>query len=247
MRPVVMMVRFSEDGRFRGEVGDFVTWCAAWRLENPDKITDLLLTKFCGMQPVPVARNRAVQVARKHYADMLCMVDDDMAPDPNFFPGAVEFLAKHPGPAVLAVPYCCAGPHEEVMAFEWTSFESNDPSSGFKLERIPRADAARRSGIGQVNNVGTGCILYRMDAFDAIQPPYYDYGYNADHTEITETEDCWCHRRMVIAGVPFYVDWDHWAGHAKVKVVPKPRLIDQAYIDQVYLSQAEAALRAKQP
>lgn len=245
MRPLVMISRLSVSGRFRGEISDFVAWATAWRLQNPEKILDLQLTKMVGIVPAPVARNRTVNFAKMQHADFLLMIDDDMLPDPNFFPVAVEFLRQHPGPAAIAMPYCCGGPHEEVMAFEWEAMESYAASGRFRLIRIPRPDAARRTGIGRVMNMGTGCVMYNMECFNAYQPPYYDYSYNPDHTEVVETEDCYCHRHLVLSGIPLYVDWDHWGGHDKQKMVPKPQLLEQKDIDTFYVDQAEALLRAR--
>lgn len=241
--PLVMLTRICVSGEHRAEVGELMAWSTCWQMQNPDKIADLIHAKIAGCTPAPVARNRAVQAARERNVDILLQVDDDMAPDPRAFAAIVEFLAKQDGPAAVGVPYCCGGPLEEVMCFDWAGCATGAASDRWKLQRIPREDAIRRTGIGRVANLGTGLIGYTMNCFDLYDPPYYDYNYDEKHLSVVETEDCFAHRNMSMRGARLHVDWDHWAGHVKKKVVPRPDVVGQEDIDSYYVRHAEANMR----
>lgn len=244
-RPLVRICPFAVSGSFRVEVGSWLAMAGAWQASNPDKLLDLQVVPYTGVKcvPTPVGRNRAVKQARQQNVDILFMIDEDMGVPFAFFEAALEFLKKQREPSAIGVPYCTAPPNEDVTVFERTGKESGAPDPRWKLDRIRREDAARREGIERVPNLGTGCIAYDLRVFDEIEPPWYEYGYNDDHTEVLETEDCHCHRRLCVAGVPLYVHWGLWAEHFKGKKVMRPGVLEQKHIDALYVAQAEANLR----
>lgn len=250
MRPHIWLSPIAVNGSLRYEVGMLLAYATAWRFENQAKIGELSIYPVQGVVPAPCARNQAVKLARNAKADILVMVDDDMSPSCPFLGTAIEFLIKHhmdgKGPAAIGSPYCCSPPSEDVLAFEHGSLESGCGTIPWKVHRIPREDAARRSGIQEVCNIGTGFIAYTMDCFDKITPPYFAYQYTDEfYTNIVETEDCWAHRRLQTAGVPLFVDWDHWSGHWKTKRVDKPVIVKRQDIDDFYMKQALGILSAE--
>jgi predicted O-methyltransferase YrrM len=193
--------------------------------------------------PAPVARNRLVKVCQERHVDVLFMVDDDMAPPPEFFRAAIKFLLNHKGPVAIGVPYCSGPPREDVMVFEWASGQSGTAETPWCVTNIVREDAARRTGIEAVPNLGTGCIAYKLSCFEALDRPYFNYSYNEDMTEVTETEDCFLHRRLNFAGIPLFVSWNHWAVHHKQKAVGRPVPVGTPEVLERFLKEHQAAKR----
>lgn len=241
MKAVVYVAPISVGGLVRIEVALFLARLVEWR-HTQDFVSQVLVGPQVNVVPAPCARNRAVRDARQAGADYLLMVDDDMAPEFAFFPAALAFLREHPGPAVVGAPYTSGSPKEDVMCFEWRSPESGTPAVRWKIERIAREDAARRTGIQRVDNIGTGCVLYDLLAFEKVKPPFYNYRLDAEGTVAVESEDCHLHRRLATAGVPIFADWDHWAGHWKPKCCGRPVPLRQEQIDSEYRDQAALEL-----
>ena len=242
MKPLVQISPIVVSGSHRVEVGLFYAWASAWQAANPQRVQDLYIVPTKQV-PAPVARNKCVKKARERGVDILFQIDDDMAPSLGFFEAALDFLMDQREPSAIGVPYCTAPPLEDVTVFELTTRESDAPERNIKMDRIRREDAARSTGIERVVNMGTGLIAYDMRVFDKLKTPYYRYGYNEDETEVIETEDCWCHRHMAMAGIPLYCHWDFWSGHWKSKLVGKPSLIKQDDLADIYIKEARANLR----
>jgi len=229
------------NGSHRFEIDEFLIQAAEHCLREPQlELYRMPISRV----PTPVARNVLVEECRKLKADVLFQLDDDMAPDPKFFEAALKFLLNHDGPAVLACPYVTAPPREDVLVFEWASGQSHTAESPWAVTNIVREDAARRTGIEEVANVGTGCIAFKMSCFDKIDPPHFDYTYEDErHLKVIETEDCQFGRRAHFAGIPLYVSWDHWAGHWKQKRASKPVAVTR--MDLMGKMQREAAADKK--
>ena len=236
----IVLARIAVGNTHRTEITDFVIRAETWTKESP-LVEDLFHTSI-GKTPTPVARNFAVSEAKRINADILVMVDDDMGPNPDWFPMAMTFLFSQPEPSVIVSPYCCAPPKEEVQIFEWQTDEANSRIRSYRTGHVNLDDAANRKGVQRIQNAGTGLVAYDMRVFDKIKPPYYDYGYDEHHTKVTETEDCFLHRRLNFADVPIWVSWDHWSYHFKVKAVGKPVSIALKEISELYLGQARAHL-----
>jgi predicted O-methyltransferase YrrM len=198
--------------------------------------------------PTNVARNFAADQLRQIKPDVVFMIDDDMWVQDGCFERMVDFLLNHQGPAVIGLPYCMGGVQENVCVFEWGSasnptIDENNLIHSWTQDQthlvvnVGREDAARRTGIERVANLGTGCIAYSGKCFDIIQPPWYDYTYNAKGTEVLETEECCFHRKLFFAGVPLYVDWDNWAQHHKSNWVGKPAIVTPEQLDNLHKHQ----------
>lgn len=220
--PLVQISPIAYSGSVRVEVATFLAHCSAWQVAHPDIIPwKVCLFPVTGATPASMARNLAVKQALETNVDILIMVDDDMDPACEFFETAIDFLMAQPEPSVIASPYCGKPPDENVMVLEYPK-ASEEPNPNPVL--IPREDAASRTGIGRVPNIGTGLIAYDMRVFGKIKPPYFDYVFSGDHTRVFETEDCYTNNRLHKAGVPIFCDWDHWSGHWKAKKVEKPTM-----------------------
>jgi methyltransferase family protein len=204
--------------------------------------------------PTDVARNHAadglLSLQKPIQPTVVFMIDDDMWVEDGCFEVMLDFLLNHHGPAVIGLPYCTGGLHEMPCVFEWGSAsnasidENNLPHSfandqNHLLINVGREDAARRTGIERVANIGTGCIAYRIECFEKFPPPWYAYTYNRKGTAVLETEECCFHRRLYFAGVPIYVHWDHWAQHKKDMWVGKPRVVTDEQIEALHLTQRQ--------
>lgn len=242
----VMVARLAVSGWHRAEVADFCLYASQHAHDNP-LIGGIVHSKF-GQTPAPVARNAAVAEAQRENIDVLVMIDDDMVVPGAFFGRACSFLFSHHGPAAIGVPYVCGGQNQRVQVFEWTTQANGAREHGFRSSHIPREDAARRTGIEQVLNIGTGCVAYNLSAFAKIAPPHFDYRYtDQTHSVLAETEDFYCHRKLYAAHVPVFVDWDSWAGHVKESKLSKPAIVSREEIDEIWLAQAGALLNSAKP
>lgn len=154
-------------------------------------------------------------------------------------PGQVEeHLRTWYAPATVAAPYCGPAPDECVYVFQWTAKETGAGNPQFALTMIPREDAALRSGFQEVPALPTGLILYDTRVFQSTKPPWYCYEYEDEYECVkVTTEDVYQTRNAGLAKCPQYVNWDAWAGHIKLKIVPKPEILTQDVV-QAHLAKA---------
>lgn len=213
-------------GEHRCEVGSILVEVTGHSLGDK-RINDVIHLPIKRV-PVSVGRNCIVAEARSRQCELIFMLDEDMWPAENFYRTAVNFLLAHDGPAAIASPYVMGAPDEKVNVFEYTTSRSAQdsipPNVAFVIDNIPRNDAALRTGIERIANVGTGYIAYKTSCFAKIKHPYFEYCYSDEtHTKVVETEDCWCHRKFHEAAIPMYVSWDHWSMHRKEYWAEKPK------------------------
>lgn len=207
-----------------------------YAMRNDPSIEKVFYEEFCDT-PIPMVRNQMVKHAKALGADYLLMVDSDNAPDiepggKEFWPTSWEFLKKHydKGPALIFAPYCGTPTHEVPYVFKWATVANEDAPEKFSLEMMNREEAALWSGIVDVAAGPTGLMLIDMRVFDLIDPPYFQYEYkDATQSEKASTEDVYFTRNASLNGIvklgynPLYCNFDSWAGHAKQKMVRKPR------------------------
>jgi hypothetical protein len=182
--------------------------------------------------PVSMVRNECMVVAEENNVDFVVMVDSDMIPDVHsgedgakpFWETAFDFAVNHDGPCVIGAPYCGGPPHENVMIFRWTDFQTGGADANFLLAQYSRYEAVSLTGIERVAALPTGLMLVDMRAIRKLPHPRFYYEYK-DHRQIAKasTEDVTFSRDLGLQGVPLYVAWDCWAGHYKSKVVVKPK------------------------
>lgn len=207
----VLILRIARGCWERCEVGTWLADCFCQHGMGRTK-TQTLMHGVIDGEPTPAARNSAVVAAKQARADVLVMVDNDMDPSPTFFAHAIEFLASRKGSVCIGSPYCGAAPERLVQATR-----IND------LVRFYREDAAEMNGDKLVSCIGTGLIACRMQCFDTLEAPWFDYEYtDALRHTVKTTEDFYFTRRLSEAGGRVYAAWDHWSGHAKTEVIQKP-------------------------
>lgn len=223
-----------------------------WLIDTSAKLAADSRFNFCFLKqndtPITMTRNKMFADARRMGADYLLIIDSDMAPDIElgrdpeakpFLESSLAFALAHPGPCVIAAPYCGPPPHENIYVFQWTNKESGVPveDAGLKLDQFSREHAALMRGITEVAALPTGLMLIDTRAFDILPQPYTYYEYEGDGAACaacgqkkagpqavkSSTEDVTFTRDLSMAGVRVYCNWDAWAGHVKKKVVGKPR------------------------
>jgi hypothetical protein len=203
--------------------------------------------------PISMTRNLAIRQAREAKADVIIMVDSDQVPDVHlgepgvkpWFDSSLAFLLEQYDkgkPVAIGAPYCGPPPHENVYVFQWRNFESDDPNLGHQLAQYDREHAAVMAGIMPVAALPTGLIMFDIRLFDLIAPPYFDYEYrDRFRSEKVSTEDVVSTRDMSLViqhklGYnPVFCNWDAWAGHAKPKIVGKPRIIEADKVSQRWM------------
>lgn len=180
--------------------------------------------------PITMSRNRCLKRAQQSGADIVLMVDSDMAPDLDipgakpFFSTTLDFMLAHEGPCVVGAPYCGGPPVENVFIFRWAKRADDHPNVDLHIAQYSREEAAARAGFEEVAALPTGLIMIDMRCLQYIDPPWFEYEYEDApfNTSKSTTEDVYFTRNLSLAGVPQYVNWDAWAGHVKRKTVGKP-------------------------
>ena len=129
---------------------------------------------------------------------------------------------------MIAAPYCGPAPVEEVYAFKWAQTETGGGNPNFKVANYDRYDAAGYKGILPAAALATGLMLIDMRAVKRLPHPRFYYEWtNEKQTHKASTEDVTFSRDLYLRGVPLYVNWDAWAGHHKLKLVPRPERIPE--------------------
>lgn len=208
----VLLMHIAHGRNERCEVGTWLVDCYVQMLRGlPVNLGNGLVDGF----PTSTARNSAVLEAQAAGADVLVQVDDDMLPSLSFFAHAVEFLSHHPGAVCIGSPYCGAAPAHNVQVMRRD------------FSRFGRDEAAAKTGDELVGAIGTGLLACRLECFERVEPPWFEYEY-ADryHATLIRTEDIHFTRRLTEAGGRVYCAWDHWSSHAKVEIVGKPEPAD---------------------
>lgn len=208
--------------------------------------------------PITHTRCRAVQMARESRSDVIIMVDSDNVIDWHlgedgtkpWFDSSFAFLLEQfdkGKPVAIGAPYCGPPPHENVYVFQWRNFESDDPNMGHQLAQYDREHAAIMAGIMPVAALPTGVTMFDMRLFDLIAPPYFDYEYRDKfHSEKVSTEDVVSTRDMSLVVQqklgynPIFCNWDAWAGHAKPKIVGKPRSLESDKVSKRWMNAMSA-------
>ena len=226
----VAIARISRGGQERVEIGTWLVACWCDPVVDPGTVLDSLDT--IDAEPTPAARATAVLRCRKMgYTanDVLIMIDNDMVPDienvghraDNFYNRAVRFLADHPGPYVIAAPYCGGPPKRDVQVV------------GVDGKRVMRAEAAKKRHIEQVAGIGTGLFAANLAVYDAVEKagnlPWFDYRYADEpmRATVSATEDMYFCEKLNAAGGKIFCDWEYWSAHSKTELVGKPKEWDK--------------------
>lgn len=237
------IVRFSYDGQERVEVGQWIARNAPI-LNNHPRVADVGWSCPIGY-PITCQRNAALAAAHRNGYHFVLFLDTDMVFDahcresfvnhPNlpvmsdqrpFMPAALDFALEHPGPCVIAAPYCAGPPEERVLVHRFHEYESNSanaPAQGLKLQCFSREEVMTRTGYEQVAALPTGMMLIDTRMCDVLHAPWFSYEYaDQDETRLAGTEDVVFSRNLYYLGIPQYCDFSGWACHVKNKHVGRP-------------------------
>lgn len=163
----------------------------------------------CVVQPainfaLPNAHNMLVEDARRHNCSHLLLLETD-----NTFPhDALLRLLAHDKPIVGASYLMRSAPHW-AMGRELDTTKPIDVSSG---------------GVREVSRLPVGCILIRMDVFDALSAPIWETPWNG---KTFETDDYYFCDKARSAGFSVWCDCDlsteigHMAWH-EMKLTNNP-------------------------
>ncbi len=230
---------YAGNGGYAAILPDIAFWWAETLVKlRKDERIEKVTYKSYSDTPITLTRNVAVETARQLGADVLLLIDSDNKPDcePDgkpFWESSFDFLYQHyeQGPVIVFAPYCGPPDYEVPYVFKWTNRE-NDAPLQFKLEMMSREEVTLWSGIQNVGAGPTGLMLIDMRiCTEVIDPPYFQYGFNATHSEKNTTEDVFFTRNASLNGIvklgynPLFCNFDAWAGHAKQKMVRRPRAI----------------------
>ncbi len=157
------------------------------RLEKPDPT--LLFRANTGT--IDVLRNGIVKMALEQGCSHLIMMDTDMW----FPPDTIMRLLAHNLPIVGAL-----------------CFRKYPPFEPFMQKDKKLIDEWQENELVEVDRTGTGCILYRMDVFNKISPPWFEFVKN-DEGEVLLGEDyCFCDK-LTSEGYRIFVDTGVMAEH----------------------------------
>ncbi len=119
---------------------------------------------------VAIARNNAVDEARKFGADFLLFLDSDM----EFPPTTLLRLLLH-RQAIVGATYVRRVPPFQVIGRALNPQPHPEPNGLIEMEVMP-----------------TGCLLIRMDVFDRLPRPCFRFGINEQHEQIIGEDFQFC-------------------------------------------------------
>lgn len=146
------------------------------------------------------ARNALVDMAIGGGFDWLLMLDDDMVPPQDL----IQRLLAHEKDICGALYYQRGGRYHPVI-LQRTILETGELHTSFLSHQDPRI---REPGLHAVDIIGGGCMLFKVDIFRKLMPPYFEY----ERVMGTDINIC---SRFLDAGVQPYVDTSIELGHVK--------------------------------
>ncbi len=160
-----------------------------------DKPTGSVCTTTHGQSPAK-ARNLIIEAAMEHDCTHILFLDDDMV----FPPDTLNKLMAHDLDVVSAYYLMRTYPHQGLI------FDYAEPNGKCKWYEVKPDEY----GVREVVATGLGCVLFKLDVFKKIEPPYVRLG------EIES--DGWCDdiglfKRLREAGVKIHLDLDCPVGH----------------------------------
>jgi hypothetical protein len=145
-------------------------------LQNPDYLTSIVLEY--NVSPVEEARNRAVIQAKKQGADWLLMIDNDIAPPPNF----LDVLGQ-------------AGPEHRIISLPALQLYHGIPvpvtmlnlnGQGYSVEPGP--------GFCEVAQGGGGCLFIHREVMEKVPAPLFRWQLNPDGPGVISEDYFFCEK-----------------------------------------------------
>lgn len=236
----IMLARFPYGGTERTEIVDWTASAAVWAARQADIDGGLKVWRISDT-PVTMCRNMAVKVAQESGADILVMIDNDMAPDIDrthpFLPSAFNFIKSrwNMAPTIIGAPYCMSAPSYAPVMGTW---RTHCEGAELRAAIYNREEAAAFTGIQPCSLQGTGLMAIDMRIFNGFEvngevvklpPPYFYYQYkDVTNTEKSATEDMVFSANATLLfakhGLEIgFVDWDSWSYHVKTEFIGKPK------------------------
>jgi hypothetical protein len=145
-------------------------------------------------------RNSLVNEAMREQCTHLFMLDTDQV----YHPDTVVRLLGHGLPVVGCLVHRRYPPFDPLMLRG-------------ELSRYRTVDEWREGDLVEVDATGTGCILFDMEVFRAIPPPWFE-NWTAEDGKLVGEDIGFCHK-LRAAGYRIYVDTSITAGHLSQIVV----------------------------
>ena len=144
-----------------------------------DALTALVLPESVGDADRVVWTGNAVAVQREMIArdavargaDLLAMIDDDIVVPPDALVRLIDALGADPRAALAGALYYSRDSARPMVVSRWVSSDTTSAA-------IPPFAGDR---VAQVDGVGFGCVVVRVDALRALTPPYF-----ASHVYVDE-------------------------------------------------------------
>lgn len=156
------------------------------------------------------ARNNLVDLAIANGCDYLLMLDDDMLVSSDL----VQKLLAHDKDVIGALYWQRGGSYNPVIIRD---VPHEDGSVGIDFY-LPHDPIIRDPGLYEVDIIGGGCMLLKVDIFRKILPPYFWW----EAQEGTDVAIC---RRLREAGVSVWIDTSIELGHIGEETVVTSRTI----------------------
>lgn len=146
------------------------------------------------------ARNALVDAAIGGHFDWLLMLDDDMVPPHDLIP---RLLAHNRD--ICGALYYQRGGHYHPVLLTRTVLETGEMRTTFLA---PTDSRITQPGLHPVDIIGGGCMLFKVDCFRKLMPPYFEY----ERVLGTDINIC---SRFLDAGLQPYVDTTLELGHVR--------------------------------
>jgi hypothetical protein len=155
-----------------------------------------------------VARNRMAHVLLESDCDALVMLDSDHIHDPRLPEYLAMAAVAHPDmPIIAGLNYRRTPPHEP-MAYR----RMDDGTMG--------AITHWGEGLVEVDAISTAALLVRREVFEAIAPPWFQYGYAYyDNGNSTSEDIGFCHRIKTETDFPIYVHTQLTSPHITTRTI----------------------------
>ena len=161
-------------------------------------------------QTVPEVKNELVHQALMDGITDLLTMDTDQT---YLTPDMIRRMLSHGKPIVAARVHRRYPPFDPIM------LQVEKIVDGEKFYRDMPFDEAmahiERGDLVEVDNTGTGCVLYDTRVFLDVPPPWYEFGRRKNGGHVSA--DCMFHEKAVDAGYPIYVDASIDILHQSVK------------------------------
>jgi hypothetical protein len=148
-------------------------------LELPAKVTSADRLVWTG-NLVAVQREMIARDAVARGADLLAMIDDDIVLPPDALVKLIAALDADPGAALAGALYYSRDSARPMAVARWNSADTTSAA-------IP---AYAGAGVAQVDGIGFGCVVLRVDVLRALATPYFAaHAYVDEHARVVRQCD----------------------------------------------------------